>query len=379
METQASFWACDLSDLSDLGEGLSVWEPPCVFPSSSAGLMWTQQVSPHLQRNKQREEELVRLQEENNQLREFLGSSFVNLERKAKKLTTDGRRLKRSLAYSDDGSFLNLSHHLQTSQRVSKRVCRNLTAEFCSSSSDTSSCSEPNLDLWVLRTLGLKDRDTIDTSSWSSTSSGFGLSSLGHRAAKSPSSDDILSSSFSPSVSMATSSSVHIDRSPSRQTDYMCNAAGRHEAKRRDPAKSPQTYSTSLSQRVAPNAQTRFTTASSKVQTPEGDPIGPPAYQSLSSQDSIQFGPPFSCVSSLGPGVNRLWMSGGSAGGGATTLSLVESLPPAKSCCRTDLAFSMSLSPSSSVKTISFSQGQAFVRKDTEGRCNFTWVPTQRA
>ncbi|MEQ2246323.1 hypothetical protein ILYODFUR_037185 [Ilyodon furcidens] len=54
--------------------------------------MWTQQLSPHLQRNKQlhdtllqREEELARLQEENNKLRGFLSSSFVrNLQEKAK-------------------------------------------------------------------------------------------------------------------------------------------------------------------------------------------------------------------------------------------------------------------------------------------------------
>lgn len=80
--------------------------------------MWMEQLSPHLQRNQQvqtltqqhvrvfvfdfstnvfltclqlqdtllqREEELAQLQEENNKLREFLGSSFVrDLEKKAK-------------------------------------------------------------------------------------------------------------------------------------------------------------------------------------------------------------------------------------------------------------------------------------------------------
>ncbi|KAK7882842.1 hypothetical protein WMY93_029016 [Mugilogobius chulae] len=38
-----------------------------------------------------------------------------------------------------------------------------------------------------------------------------------------------------------------------------------------------------------------------------------------------------------------------------------------------DLAFSMSLSPNHSLKTHSFPHGQAFVRRDTQGRCNFTW------
>uniref|UniRef100_A0A8C2WZL2 Geminin coiled-coil domain containing n=1 Tax=Cyclopterus lumpus TaxID=8103 RepID=A0A8C2WZL2_CYCLU len=230
---------------------------------SPAGLMWSEQFSPHLQRNKQlqdallqREEELLRLQDENQQLRGFLSSAFVrNLQREA----------KRHLTYGDDGSFQNRGHQLQTSQ-VSKRVCRNLTTEFCSSSSS----SEPNLDLWVLRTLGLKDRDTIDTSSESSCSS-----------------------------------------------------------------------------------------APSRVQSLEGNPARPPAHWSplrgtrTPSRDTIQFSPPFSPISSPSP----------------------TPAPPRR---RTDLAFRMSLSPSSSVKTHSFPQGQAFVRKDPEGRCNFTWVPTQR-
>lgn len=96
-----------------------VSESEGVFNASPpAGLMWMEQLSPHLQRNKQvktptqqhvkmfvfdfgfnvflkcfqlqdtllqREEELARLQEENNKLREFLSSSFVrDLEKKAK-------------------------------------------------------------------------------------------------------------------------------------------------------------------------------------------------------------------------------------------------------------------------------------------------------
>ncbi|CAG02167.1 unnamed protein product, partial [Tetraodon nigroviridis] len=41
------------------------------------------------------------------------------------------------------------------------------------------------------------------------------------------------------------------------------------------------------------------------------------------------------------------------------------------------VVFSMSLSPSCSVRTHTFPQGQAFVRKNPEGRWNFTWVPRQ--
>uniref|UniRef100_A0A8C9ZWB4 Geminin coiled-coil domain containing n=1 Tax=Sander lucioperca TaxID=283035 RepID=A0A8C9ZWB4_SANLU len=258
-------------------------ESECDFTSSPpAGQMWTEQLSPHLQRNKQlqdtllqREEQLARLQDENNKLREFLTSSFVrNLEQKAKvrslsslhfhkKLTADGRRkLKRNLI---------------------KRVCRNLTAEFCSESSETSSSSEPNLDLWVLRTLGLKDRDTIDTSNnSSSSSSGYSLGSL------------------------------------------------------EIPAKHPTYWS------------------------PPGESV------------------PFSPISSSSPVIHQQWTPVSDCS--PTSPSAEVRKPPATPQMprsRTDLAFSMSLSPSSSVKTHSFPQGQAFVRKDTGGRWNFTWVPRQ--
>ncbi|XP_074497045.1 geminin coiled-coil domain-containing protein 1 [Sebastes fasciatus] len=430
METLASVWARDPCDLSDLGEKSSVWESQCVFNSSPpAGLMWTKQLSPHLQRNKQlqdtllqREEELVRLQDENNKLREFLNSSFVrNLEQKAKKLTPDGRRkLKRNLTYVDDGPFQN-HHQLLTSQQVSKRVCRNLTAEFCSESSETSSSSEPNLDLWVLRTLGLKDRDTIDTSSDSSSSSGYGLGSLVYDASvtSSSSSEYTLDSSFSSSVASSTPTSVHsyCQRS-AQQTDCRYGAAECREANRGNPAKSPQNCTTSpgqssdftaagLTRRYeAPEAEIRsfntltsfhppteelpFTpspdraaicsvTTSSRVRTLEGKhPMywSPLSGSRTQSQDTIRFSPPgervpFSPIASSSPVLNQLWTP---VRGGSPTSPSARSQTPRR---RTDLAFSMSLSPSSSVKTHSFPQGQAFVRKDTEGRCNFTWVPTQ--
>ncbi|XP_051254998.1 geminin coiled-coil domain-containing protein 1 [Dicentrarchus labrax] len=424
METLASaFWARDPCDLSDLGEKpSSVWDSQCVFNSSPpAGLMWTEQLSPHLQRNKQlqdtllqREEELARLQEENNKLREFLNSSFVrNLEKKAKNLTADGRRkLKRNLMFADDGPFQSCSHQLLTSQQVSKRVCRNLTAEFCSESSETSPSSEPNLDLWVLRTLGLKDRDTIDTSSSSSSSPGYSLSSLVYDAAvsSSSSSEYSLNSSFGPSDTTSTPSSVHSYRQRlTHQTEYGYTAAKHQEDNFANPAKSPQNCTTSPGQQVAgpcegpeavirsyniltafqsPPEELPFTpsqdrseicsfVASSRVQTP----VKHPAYWSplrvtrTPSQDKIHFSPagerlPFSPILSSTPVMNQQCPISPAAG----------SQPPATPQtprCRTDLAFSMSLSPSSSVKTHSFPQGQAFVRKDTEGRWNFTWVPRQ--
>uniref|UniRef100_A0A668A0B3 Geminin coiled-coil domain containing n=1 Tax=Myripristis murdjan TaxID=586833 RepID=A0A668A0B3_9TELE len=229
---------------------------------SPPGPVWTDQLSPHLQRNKQlqdtllqREEELARLQEENNKLREFLNSSFVkNLEEKAKNLCS--------------------SRLLLDTQRISKRVCRNLTAEFCSQP-EISAASEPNLDLWVLRTLGLKDRDTIDTS-------------------------DDSSSSFTKCTNFSSSSSEY----------------------------------------------TLGTSYDTAVISPDHCPA-----DSSSSDCTVH--------SSFSPPVST-------------------STPPATHNCDTYyIAFSMSLSPSSSVKTHSFPQGQAFVRKDTQGRWNFTWVPKQ--
>ncbi|XP_044058985.1 geminin coiled-coil domain-containing protein 1 isoform X2 [Siniperca chuatsi] len=446
METLASVWTrdpCDPCDLSEKRqEQSSVWESQCVFNSSPpAGLMWTEQLSPHLQRNKQlqdtlvqREEELARLQEENNNLREFLNSSFVrNLEQKAKKLTADGRRkLKRNLMYVDDGPLQNCSHQLLTSQQVSKRVCRNLTAEFCSESSETTSSSEPNLDLWVLRTLGLKDRDTIDTSNDSSSSSGYSLCNLVYDAAvtSSSSSEYTFNSSFSPSIATSTPPSVHsCCQTSTHQTDYRYSAAECQGANCGNPAKSPQNCTTSPGQRSdftatgltrqyeAPEAVIRsyntltafqspplteelpFTqspdraeicsiTAPSRVQTLEGNPAKHPDYWSplrgsqTPSHDIIHFSPsrervPFSPISSSSPVMNQLWTP--VRGGSPTSLSAGSQLPatPQTPRSRTDLAFSMSLSPSSSVKTHSFPQGQAFVRKDTDGKWNFTWVPRQ--
>uniref|UniRef100_A0A096MFN9 Geminin coiled-coil domain containing n=1 Tax=Poecilia formosa TaxID=48698 RepID=A0A096MFN9_POEFO len=274
----------------------SLWESKCAF-TPSAGLMWTQQLSPHLQRNKQlqdallqREEELARLQEENSKLRGFLSSSFVtNLQEKAKmetrwrrqilvledfslvfgKLTADRRNLKRNQS--------SLNHE---PSEITKRVCRNLTAEFCSESSARSASPEPSLDLWVLRMLGLKDQNTIDTSSESESS----LKDL------------VYCDAFGSPVS--TPSSVH-----------------------------------------------------SYCQTAAGETDHP------SSEGTFPARPAPTCSGPVGA---------------LPSSALTESLHKP-----TDLAFSMSLSPSSSVKTHSFPQGQAFIRKDTGGRWNFTWVPRQ--
>ncbi|XP_040902675.1 geminin coiled-coil domain-containing protein 1 [Toxotes jaculatrix] len=425
METLASFWAHDPCDPSDLGEKRhetsTVWESQCVFNSCPpAGLMWTDQLSPQLQRNKQlqdtllqREEELARLQEENNKLRQFLSSSFVkNLEEKAKKLTTDGRRrLKRKLTSVDEGPFQNCVHQPVASQQISKRVCRNLTAEFCSESSETSASSEPNLDLWVLRTLGLKDRDTIDTSSDPLSSSGYSLTGLVCDAADvSSSSSGYSLHSFSPSVPTSAPSSAHIycqsnpansaqncTNSPGQCSDFTASTpAGQHGA----PEAVIRSYNTLTAFQPPPltedlpftqspdRAKICSSTTSSRAQSLDGNPAEHLAYWSslrgsqTPSQDTTQFSPlgeriRFSPISSSSPVTNQPWTPVQGCSPTSPSAGSQPPVTPQTPRSRVDLAFSMSLSPSSSVKTHSFPQGQAFVRKDTEGRWNFTWVPRQ--
>uniref|UniRef100_A0A8C7YFR8 Geminin coiled-coil domain containing n=1 Tax=Oryzias sinensis TaxID=183150 RepID=A0A8C7YFR8_9TELE len=274
MATPTSVWAGDTSDLNERRHELC--GPPCVWSSSPpAGWTWEQQFSPHLQRNKQlqdallqREEELARLQEENCKLREFLSSSFVkSLQEKAEVSSNVYRDASKS--------------GRRTPPALYPSVCRNLMAEFCSETQE--SPSEPNLDLWVLRTLGLKDRDTIDT-------------------------PDL--------CSITGSSPVH---SPDR-----------------DPAGLP------------------FWSPPPDRWTPPENVLPPPLLTSTptSTQPWVSPGP-----------LNRTSPS-----------DHPEVRTPRRS---TDVAFSMFLRPSSSVKTHSFPQGQAFVRRDTGGRCNFTWVPRQ--
>lgn len=233
-----------------------------------------------------------------------------------------------------------------------------------------SSSSEPNLDLWVLRTLGLKDRDTIDTSNDSSSSSP-GCS----RFLVTSSSESTLNSSFSPSV--ASSSVRNSCRGLTHQTDCRYSPADCQEASYGNPAKSPPNCTTCPSRCSDFTATGLTRPCEAAFQTPQltEEPVfsqSPdcsstaqhPAYWSP-SQDKVHFSPPavpFSPISSSTPVLNQQWTS---VSGSQTPRS------------RTDVAFSMSLSPSSSVKTHSFPQGQAFVRKDPEGRWHLTWVPRQ--
>uniref|UniRef100_A0A3Q2ZL88 Geminin coiled-coil domain containing n=1 Tax=Kryptolebias marmoratus TaxID=37003 RepID=A0A3Q2ZL88_KRYMA len=277
METLSPLWVPGLHELCDLSESSNMSSPD--VEALNVGVFERFQLQDALL---QREEELARLQEENSKLREFLNSSFVrNLQQKAqikKEEIKSAENLKRTLT----GPSL-LSKH------ISKRVCRNLTAEFCSES-----CSEPNLDHWVLRTLGLKDRDTIDTTSESSPEDTF--------RGPSSSSEWTPGSCFSFPVDPLTPSSVH---SCCQRPEPEPGLSQPYDG----PDRPTQNCSRTPGDFTAPGSQ-------------PPDPLQVPHRQ-------------------------------------------------------TDLAFSMSLSPSSSVKTHSFPQGQAFVRRDTGGRWNFTWVPRQ--
>ncbi|XP_033832451.1 geminin coiled-coil domain-containing protein 1 [Periophthalmus magnuspinnatus] len=266
METLASFWSHDPFDLGQSRHEVSaLWETCYVennAPSVSCA-MWTE-LSPHLQKNKQlhdtllqREEELARLQEENQKLRQFLNSSLVkDLEEKAKTLCANGKR-KRNLSFF--------------TPPISKRVCRNLTAEICSESEP----SETSLDLWVLKTLGLKDKDTIDTGADHNNN---------------------------------ITNHYH---SPLEHNTDSCNVY--------------QSPITAIMLQASPNPS----------ENQDGKDSG---FANKSNQNGA---------------------------------SLMRSSRPV-------LAFSMSLSPNHSLKTHSFPHGQAFVRRDTKGRCSFTWVPRDR-
>ncbi|KAF7658563.1 hypothetical protein LDENG_00011200 [Lucifuga dentata] len=304
--------------------------------------------------------------------------------------------------------------------------------------SEAPAASEANLDLWVLRTLGLKDRDTIDTSGDSSSSAEFiscssssseynssfydaAVTSSNCPSVFSPSSSSefILNSSFSPSASTLASPSINDTdgycQTSTPQTNYSYRAPECQEANTDLSRNSGESAVNNSVQNCAdsPDGHFNFTTtstaampfihstASSPTQTQEGNPAEHLTYCSLQlrnrsgqSQDTIRFSPPgervqFCPVAASSPVLTHAWMSERlhtptkhchSPASPLVGFAATTQLPamPQTPRGRTDLAFSMSLSPSSSVKTHSFPQGQAFVRKDTEGRWNFTWVPKQR-
>ncbi|KAM9274820.1 geminin coiled-coil domain-containing protein 1 [Cariama cristata] len=262
------------------------------------------QLSSQLYRNKQlqdtllqKEEELARLHEENNNLRQYLNSALIKcLEEKAKKL---------------------LSCHGQKTGAILKSTKRRLKEDYCFVPQETphaskarrnlfnefTACEEqasPAVDSWVLQTLGLKDVNTIDETSanYSALSSDLGKDTY----------------------CLNPGEAIDYDHSEGEAAAYSCSHV-------------------------------------------------PPANSSTHpcSEDS-PFLPQFSsapCVSSSVPRDSSLpacelpYMTG----------SLSRN--------RTDVAFTTSLSPHRNVRTHTFHQGQAFVRRDDDGGWRFTWVPKQ--
>ncbi|NXA51111.1 GEMC1 protein, partial [Nothocercus julius] len=246
----------------------------------------------------QKEEELARLHEENNNLRQYLNSALIKcLEEKAKKL---------------------LSCHDQKNCTVLKNTKRRLKEDHCFAPQETphaskarrnlfhefTACEEqasPTVDSWVLQTLGLKDINTIDDDS---------------------------SANYSALSSDLGKDMYCLSPDEARDYDHSEGAAAVYSCGQMPPANSSACLCT------------------------EGSPFIP----QLS---------PAPCVSSSMPDLSSFPAYG--------LPYLTSDLSPNK----TEVAFTTSLSPHRNVRTHSFHQGQAFVRRDDDGGWRFTWVPKQ--
>ncbi|XP_075720184.1 geminin coiled-coil domain-containing protein 1 [Rhinoderma darwinii] len=294
-DTWVSLWASGLLDNKSSNQGPQSHGQSYLDGALQDDYLWGDELSNQMFTNKQlqdtlvqREEELARLHEENNKLKQYLNSTFVKcLEEKTKKLLSMsglGAPLKRKCRVSS----------LASPETSAKKAKRNLFRDFTACEEQSS----PSIEKWVLQTLGLKDVNTIDdsaTANYSAISTEL-LSSL-------PGTNcDNTQGSPSSGYSTIQMTPVHSQAGSSCTQDspYM-------------PGYSPSSSgSTSL--------------ASSDQESPFGSPI----YYT-----------------------------------------------PEVSPNKTDVAFSTSLNPHCNVKTHSFSNGQTFVRRDSEGGWRFTWVPKQ--
>ncbi|NP_001013783.1 geminin coiled-coil domain-containing protein 1 isoform 1 [Mus musculus] len=297
-ETWVSFWAAGLLDNTELQQAPQVLESPSElsFPVLDSCSWEEAQLSSQLYRNKQlqdtllqKEEELARLHEENNHLRQYLNSTLVKrLEEKAKKLLSSDEFSKVFGKLRKEKRKPKEHRHSPAEIPQFKTAKRNLSTEF-------SNCEEqpgPHVDPWVLQTLGLKDLNTID---------------------------DTLPANYSATTS-------HPRAVPSISSLFVHDANGY--------ANVPRDLHLDY---VGQGTHGSHTT-------------------SIHQEDCHSF-PRLS-----NPPVR------------------VQTLPyhtADVSPNKTEMAFSTSLSPHCNVKTHSFHQGQAFVRRDEEGGWKFTWVPKQ--
>ncbi|NXU52544.1 GEMC1 protein, partial [Turnix velox] len=127
------------------------------------------QLSSQLYRNKQlqdtllqKEEELARLHEENTNLRQYLNSALIKcLEEKAKKLLSSHGQKNCGILKSTKKRLKEDDCFLPQETPHASKVRGNLFNEFTACDEQTS----PGVDSWVLKTLGLKDVNTIDETS----------------------------------------------------------------------------------------------------------------------------------------------------------------------------------------------------------------------
>ncbi|XP_013015564.1 geminin coiled-coil domain-containing protein 1 [Cavia porcellus] len=298
-ETWVSFWAAGLLDNSDPQQAPQKQEPSCDlgFPVLDSCSWEETQLSSQLFRNKQlqdtliqKEEELARLHEENNHLRQYLNSTLVKcLEEKAKKLLSSDEFSKVCGKFRKGKRNPKEQRYSPAETPHAKNAKRNLSSEF-------DNCAEqprPPVDPWVLQMLGLKDFDTIDDAKSANCSA---------------------LSAHPQGVTRAYSHFV------GEAVDYG-NVAREH----------------------LPNDHEGEGTALLGSTASPGGEL--PCFPQLSR-------PP-----------------------GRTQMLPYQDVDVSPN--KTEMAFSTSLSPHCNVKTHSFHQGQAFVRRDKEGGWKFTWVPKQ--
>jgi len=253
----------------------------------------------------------------------------------------DGSR-HRKRTHSDLRNLSQLLHN-----GTGKQTCRNLSLEFCSAEE---LAATPPLDSWILETLGLQDENTVDPA----------------RSFNTP--------SFScppPTGDNYNMANVDIGFSPNAET--RCDYSSIVDSSSNCSLDTSSGYSTSQSlgsnySTLDPSALYTITSTGSLVSSP-------PAMNTTQ-----HFTPPRAASTpyrpqdlSPGPFYNTPGCGSSSPPGGDSQLFST----PRMSRNRTDVAFSMSLSPQNSVKTHSFSQGQAFTCRDAQGGWNFTWVPKQ--
>ncbi|XP_018431900.1 PREDICTED: geminin coiled-coil domain-containing protein 1 [Nanorana parkeri] len=293
-DTWVSLWAPGLLDDTSSNQGPQshgqLFDVGRTLPDN---YMWEDQLSSQMITNiqlqdtlVQREEELARLHEENNKLKQYLNSAFVKcLEEKTKKLLSQhgvGASLKREAKVSS----------LASPEISAKKAKRNLYSDFTACEGQSS----PSVASWVLQTLGLKDVNTIDDSASANYSA--------------------ISNELISSMGAAECGSIQGSPSSGYSTIHMT------------PVNSQ--AGSSLDSPYLPNYSPSSCSSSSL-----------PRSESVSPSDS-----PICYTPEVSPN-------------------------------KTEVAFSTSLSPHCNVKTHSFSNGQAFVRRDGEGGWKFTWVPKQ--